>query len=135
MSEESAIIAANAAFYAAFTTGNLDDMIRLWADSDDISCTHPGWPALIGQAAVMESWREILQNPARPLIACAEPTAIINGESGRVLCIEIVDGMALAATNLFRRIDGRWHMVHHQSSQIAQIVAEAPPQASGRSVH
>jgi SnoaL-like domain len=47
-----------------------------------------------------------------------------------VLCIEIVDGAALAATNCFTRIDGAWRLVHHQSSPIAQIItqpeAEAP---------
>jgi ketosteroid isomerase-like protein len=128
--DENAILAANAAFYATFAAGDLAAMIRLWADDDDISCIHPGWPAIIGQTAVMGSWQDILQNPARPRITCAEPYAIIDGDSGRVLCIEIVDGAALAATNCFRRIDGAWRVVHHQSSPIAQIVTQAHEEPS-----
>ena len=70
----------------------------------------------VGHATVIGSWRDILDNPARPHIVCAEPYAIIDGDSGRVLCIEVVNGAALAACNSFRRIDGVWRLVHHQSS-------------------
>jgi ketosteroid isomerase-like protein len=122
---KSAIIAANAAFYAAFAGGDLAAMERLWADDDGISCIHPGWPAIVGRATVIGSWRDILQNPNRPQIVCAEPQAIIEGDSARVLCIEIVDGTALASTNHFRRIGNTWRLVHHQASPIAQIVEQA----------
>jgi ketosteroid isomerase-like protein len=134
---KSAIIAANAAFYAAFATGDVAAMERLWADEDGISCIHPGWPGIIGRATVMGSWRDILENPNRPQIACAEPHAIVEGDSGRVLCIEIVDGTALAATNHFRRIGNAWLLVHHQSSPIAQIVEQAhdDPTGPSRRIH
>jgi ketosteroid isomerase-like protein len=135
MTDASTIIAANAAFYAAFAAGDVAVLTRLWADDDDISCIHPGWPALIGRAAVIGSWQNILENAGRPHIACAEPYAIINGDSGRVLCIEIVDGAALAATNHFRRIGGTWRMVHHQSSPIAQIVMRANDNSPSRRIH
>ena len=136
MSEKSAIIVANAAFYAAFAAGDVAGMERLWADDDAISCIHPGWPAIVGRATVIGSWRDILQNPNRPQIVCAEPQAIIEGDSARVLCIEIVDGTALAATNQFRRIGNAWRLVHHQASPIAQIVEQAhegPPPS--RQIH
>ena len=135
MTAKDAIIAANAAFYAAFAAGDIDDVIRLWADDDEISCVHPGWPPIIGQAAVIGSWRDILENPARPQIVCVEPYAFVDGDSGRVLCIEIIDGTALAACNNFRHIDGAWRMVHHQSSPIAEIVTAAGDEASSHRVH
>jgi len=137
MREETAVIAANAAFYAAFAAGNLAEMERVWAADDDISCIHPGWPAIIGRATVMGSWRDILRNPDRPQIVCAEPHAIVNGDNGRVLCIEIVNGTALAATNHFRRIGNTWRLVHHQSSPIAQIIEQTDedPSAPSRRVH
>jgi ketosteroid isomerase-like protein len=135
MTEKEAIIAANGAFYAAFAAGNIEVVVRLWADDDDISCVHPGWPAIIGHATVIRSWRDILESPARPRIVCVEPYAIVDGDSGRVLCIEIVNGAALAACNSFRRIDGAWRLVHHQSSPIAQIVTAANDDGSTRRVH
>jgi ketosteroid isomerase-like protein len=135
MTEKDAIIAANAAFYAAFAAGNIEDVVRLWADDDEISCIHPGWPAIVGHAAVIESWRDILESPAHPKIVCVEPYAIVDGDSGRVLCIEIVNGAALAACNNFRRIDGGWRLVHHQSSPIAQIVTAGDDEGTSQSVH
>jgi hypothetical protein len=135
MTEKDAIIATNAAFYAAFAAGNIDDVVRLWADDVEISCVHPGWPAIVGHAAVIRSWREILDNPTRPHIVCAEPYAIIDVDSGRVLCIEVVNGTALAACNNFRRIKGAWRLVHHQSSPIAEIITAANDDGLSRSVH
>ncbi len=134
---KTAIIAANAAFYAAFAAGDVASMERLWADDDGISCTHPGWPAIMGHATVMGSWRDILQNPDRPQITCAEPHAIVDGDSGRVLCIEIVDGTALAATNHFRKVGDAWRLVHHQSSPIAQIVEDIddPTAPTSQQIH
>jgi len=137
MSEKSAIIVANAAFYAAFAAGDVAGMERLWADDDAISCIHPGWPAIVGRATVIGSWRDILRNPDRPQIVCAEPQAIVDGDSARVLCIEIVNGTALAATNHFRRTGSTWRLVHHQSSPIAQIVEQAhdDPTGPSRRIH
>jgi ketosteroid isomerase-like protein len=123
MTDETAIIAANAAFYAAFAAGDISEVSRLWADDDDISCIHPGWPAIVGREAVLGSWRDILQNPNRPQIACAEPHAIIDGNNARVLC------------NHFRRIDGAWRLVHHQSSPIAQMVTPANDDIPSRRIH
>jgi hypothetical protein len=52
-----------------------------------------------------------------------------------VLCIEIVEGTALAATNQFSRVDGAWRLVHHQSSPIAQIVTGDDSSSRGHRVH
>ncbi|WP_315755459.1 MULTISPECIES: nuclear transport factor 2 family protein [unclassified Bradyrhizobium] len=134
MSDEREILAANAAFYAAFTAGDFAALVALWADRDGISCIHPGWPAIVGRAAVIGSWRDILANPGRPNIVCADPHAIVDGDHGHVLCIELVDGAALAAANHFARIDGAWRMIHHQSSPIAQL-ATPEHDADGHRLH
>ncbi len=134
MSDEREILAANAAFYAAFTAGDFAALVALWADRDGISCIHPGWTAIVGRAAVIGSWRDILANPGRPNIVCADPHAIVDGDHGHVLCIELVDGAALAAANHFARIDGAWRMIHHQSSPIAQL-ATPEHDADGHRLH
>ena len=127
MNDNDAILAANAAYYRAFSTGDVAAMSRLWAD-DGVSCVHPGWTPLIGRAAVVDSYRNILASPNRVRIAHREDTAIVTGDEGRVLCIEIVEGTALlAATNCWRRVAGAWRMVHHQASPIA-VQAEASEQ-------
>jgi len=130
MIDKSAILAANAAFYAAISTANVEAMARLWANNDDISCIHPGWPVIVGRVAVVGSWRDILESPTRPHITCHDPYAIVDGNFGRVLCIELVGGMALAASNHFRLISGHWQLVHHQASSISRVVSDpsAPSQ-------
>jgi SnoaL-like domain len=124
MTDTRAILAANTAFYVAFSTGNLDAISRLWADSDNISCIHPGWPVIVGRAAVIGSWRDILQSPSRPQITCHEPYPIVAGDWGHVVCIELVEAAPLAASNHFRLIDGVWRLVHHQSSPIAPSMVQ-----------
>ena len=124
MSDEDAILAANAAYYRAFSAGDFAAMSRIWAE-DGVSCVHPGWMPLVGRDPVIESYRAILTGPSRVRIAHRDDSAIVTGDEGRVLCIEIVEGTALlAATNSFRRVDGAWHMVHHQASPIAMPAEE-----------
>lgn len=122
MTDNAALLDANAAFYAAFERGDVGALELLWADDDDISCIHPGWPAIVGRVAVIGSWADILRNPGRPNVTCHEPYAIVSGMEGRVLCVELIEGSPLAACNHFRLVDGLWRLVHHQSSPIAQAV-------------
>jgi SnoaL-like domain len=125
MTDKSSLLEANAAFYAAFLRSDLAALERLWADDDDISCIHPGWPAIIGRTAVIGSWGDILLSAGRPQVTCHDPYAIVSGGDGRVICIELIDGAPLAASNHFKTVNGVWRLVHHQSSPIAQAVAEA----------
>jgi ketosteroid isomerase-like protein len=130
MTDDEAILAANAAYYRAFISGDFTRMSALWAE-EDVSCVHPGWPVLIGRRAILESYRSILRNPRQEPIQPHNPTPLVSGDDGRVFCVEIIGGMALAATNWFRRIDGDWQLIHHQASPIATQIdpepgAEAP---------
>jgi len=128
MDEREAILAANAAYYTAFGAGDFTRMSAIWAD-EDISCVHPGWPALVGRKPVIESYANILRNPQQERIEHHNDTALITGNDGRVFCLELVGGMALAVTNWFRRIDGQWRMIHHQASPISGMLEEedVPP--------
>jgi ketosteroid isomerase-like protein len=126
MADKDAILAANAAYYRAFATGDFAAMSRIWAH-EGVSCVHPGWPALIGRADILESYRNILRNQNRVRIAHHDDTAILSGDEARVLCVEIVEGAALAATNCYRLIDGDWRMTHHQASPIAAMADDTEP--------
>ena len=131
MSEETAILAANAAYYRAFAAADFAAMSRIWAD-DNVSCIHPGWPVLIGRQAILESYREILRNPNQERIEPRNETVMVAGGEARVFCVEFVGGAALAATNLFRRIEGAWRMSHHQASPIAALVEQVISQPPSR---
>lgn len=128
MTDDDAILAANAAYYQAFGAGDFERMCGIWAE-EEVSCVHPGWPVLLGRDAILDSYRSILQNPHQEPIEPCNATVLITGDDGRVFCIELISGMALAATNWFRRIDGAWRMIHHQASPIAaQLQPETEPE-------
>ena len=61
--------AVEAAFYAAFR--ELDDaaMSRIWLQSPDASCIHPGGALLQGAAQVLESWQEIFRETSPPKVS------------------------------------------------------------------
>jgi ketosteroid isomerase-like protein len=128
MTDEADILAANAAYYDAFATGDFTAMSRIWAD-EQVSCIHPGWPALLGRAAILESYRRILGNADQDRIEPRNASVMVSGDEARVFCVEFVGGAALAATNMFRRAGGTWRMTHHQASPIAALVEEVVTQA------
>jgi uncharacterized protein (TIGR02246 family) len=125
MTDETALLAANSAYYQAFLARDNEAMAALWAP-DGVSCVHPGWPPLIGRRAVLASYADIFRNPLQEPVARGQETVILGESEGRVLCIETVGGGALAATNWFRRFDGRWLLLHHQASPIAISARESP---------
>jgi ketosteroid isomerase-like protein len=133
MTDKDAILAANAAYYAAFAEADFAAMSGLWAE-DDVSCIHPGWPVLVGRNAILDSYKNILRNPNRERLEHRNHTVIMSETEGRVFCVELVEGagFALAATNWFRHVDGAWRMVHHQASPIASMVDETAPKSSRR---
>lgn len=131
MSDKHAVLAANTAFYSAFSNADFAAMSAIWAD-DGISCIHPGWPVLIGRQSVLESYHKILGNPTQERIEHRNELVLVSHDDGRVFCVELVGGMALAATNWFKRIDGAWRLVHHQASPLATRVPDAEPPPTTR---
>lgn len=123
MSDESAVLAANAAYYRAFAERDFEAMSRVWAE-DQVICIHPGWPALVGRKPILESYRQIFSSPHQDRITPRNELVMIAGEEARLLCVEFVSGSALAATNLFRRVGDEWRMTHHQASPIAEVIGE-----------
>ena len=130
MSEENAVLFANEAFYLAITSRDMEAMKQVWAE-DPVACLHPGWAALVGRADVLDSWARILSHDASPKIICHEPRALLHGDVAVVVCYEQIDGELLVATNIFRRAQRQWRMVHHQAGPTAaRLARENAPQAA-----
>ena len=125
MSEISAVLSANRAFYRAFAARDLEAMNQLWARESPVTCIHPGWDAIRDRAAILKSWRNILGNPGSPPVLCHNETAHVLGEVAYVLCHEVIEGSYLVATNLFVREHGKWKLAHHQAGPLAN-----PPEAA-----
>lgn len=114
------ILAANTLFYQAFTQGNYQMMDNLWARNSDVSCIHPGWPALTERETIMGSWKAVLEDP--PQTRFAVDTVQMHGTSAIVIGIEFIEDVMLATTNFFIREDGEWRMSLHQSSPLSDEI-------------
>ena len=117
---ERQLLAVNEAFYEAFRNRDIESMEEIWSEQAQISCIHPGQNPLFGKPAVMGSWAGIMRNPDMPGIEVRNSRAIMQGDLALVICHEHIGRHFLVATNVFRREDGEWQMVHHQAG-------EAPP--------
>ena len=122
-SDEAAVLAANAAFYAAFESLSIEAMDAVWAHDEPVLCVHPGWPLLSGREPVMESWRRIFENATLMHFDITGAEVVVEGDVAWVSCTEnltqVLDGRVaegkIQATNLFRRRLGEWRVAHHGS--------------------
>lgn len=120
------LLAANAAFYAAFESRSPQAMAAVWSSRDDVSCTHPGWAILHGSQAVQTSWEQILGGPQHLQFIVSDERAHVEGALGWVTCVENLLSEtgpqgSTAALNLFRQEDhGQWRLVAHHASPVLQ---------------
>ncbi len=113
---------AEAAFYAAFETRDLDAMMTLWCDDPGVSCVHPGGERHLGPAEVRDSWRRIFAGSGRLRFRVAEVVAATGDDVAVRSVIEhiSVPGVQgttpVIATNVFRRTGEGWRMWMHHAS-------------------
>jgi hypothetical protein len=126
---EVAALQSNAAFYRAFSRGDIVAMSDLWARHTPVACLHPGAAVLQGREAVLASWRQILRGGMPFQMRCDNPTPLVVGETVLVTCYEANGDRPahLAATNVFVLEDGVWRMVHHHAGPLSSPIA--PPAA------
>jgi ketosteroid isomerase-like protein len=136
-SDVEAVLAANAAFYAAFERGDFDAMQELWASDDGIVCVHPASTPIRGRRDVMRSWMVLMANAAYIQFFLTDVEAAVVGDVASVTCTEnvlsaapgtpvgVFAGGSAAATNVFRRADGDWRLwVHHASPVLSGADAD-----------
>ena len=124
--ERRAVMDANLAFYRAFESLQLEEMGKVWARGVAVRCVHPGWPLLRGWDDVMASWERIFENASMMKFAITGAEAEVEDDWAWVACMEnimsVQDGRVgegkVQATNIFRKIEGRWLVVHHHGSPV-----------------
>ena len=126
MSEEPCVLSANAAFYNAFASCNIQAMEDLWSKDSIPTCIHPGWTPLVGLKSVLKSWRDILIDGSISSIKCTDARAFIYDDYAYVICREHIELNVLIATNIFLKEDGKWKIVHHQASPTLSISHVSP---------
>nr|CAB3448163.1 unnamed protein product [Digitaria exilis] len=120
----SAVLAANARFYAAFKDGDLVAMHQAWAKGDHVYVVHPSAGRISGYEMVMQSWEMVCDADYEfPLqIDLQDVEVHVRGEVGYVTCLELVRTKGSSswgkqvATNVFEKVDGKWFMCAHHAS-------------------
>ena len=123
--DETAIAAANLAFYRALEARSLAGMDQVWLRGDSASCVHPGWHRLEGWEEIRRSWENIFANSRPWTVSCEDIRIGVAGEVAWVTCVEVItpfaaeeaeDSARMQATNVFGRVDGEWRLIHHHAS-------------------
>ena len=132
---------AEAAFYDAFTKGDLEAMMGVWADDDDIYCVHPQGPRLVGVEQVRESWRQIFasgQQLTFELRSQHHVTGMMMSVHSVYEQIGVVGdpraAQTMIATNVYLRTERGWRMVAHHASPAPVSPDDGPPR-SGLMLH
>lgn len=114
--DHEAIVAANRAFYAAFSRRDFEALAEMWATTVPVACVHPGQPAMLDRETILRSWQAILRNPNAPKAGVSDEFVIVRGGLAIVICREILSAGHLIATNGFVREGEVWKMVHHHAA-------------------
>lgn len=115
---------AETAFYAAFATGDLTTMRQVWLEDDSICCIHPLGPRLQGYRAVLESWRQILDQSGelslqQDRLSCTRDGQLSIHEVDEYLSLS-EDGHQrehrIHATNIYQLTAQGWRLILHHAS-------------------
>lgn len=127
MTAEQDLLATNAAFYRAFEKKDLEAMASVWSKGIGSVCIHPGREALCGWDNIQPSWQKIFRNTAYLEIDTSILSSELSGDLAYVILIEKVLQVAQRrrlearsmATNIFEKMGGKWYLVHHHGSPLA----------------
>jgi ketosteroid isomerase-like protein len=126
------VVAANARFYRALGSADLEAMSSVWLHSEAAACVHPGRPLLQGWEAIRQSWQTIFENQGQFRVWPSEVSVHVADSTAWVTCVENIDTsrqltdvlVQAQATNIFRLVAGQWKMALHHASPL--------PRQSGR---
>jgi ketosteroid isomerase-like protein len=120
-----------AAFYAAFSSADIETMKQVWADSAHAVCIHPMSAPLYGQAAIVESWSNILGKGGdrishQTLYRRMEGNLAIHGIEERLLLPQGVEARVHATHVYAHDPEAGWKLLIHHASPVPGASAEKP---------
>jgi ketosteroid isomerase-like protein len=124
--DREAVLAANEAFYCAFSSKDLKEMNLLWWQGSTSLCVHPGGRVLEGWETIRDSWESIFRNTDSFEIDIEVVKIEIDSSLAYVVVREIVLQSSRGrkvkapsiATNIFQKMAQKWYLVHHHGSPI-----------------
>ena len=130
---EKELRAANDQFYAALNamfTGDLAPMNASWSHRDDVTNMGPFGGRLTGWEAVGAEFQKEAGMKFGGRVVCMELIVQAGKDMGYTVCVEQGENMSTdgkpvtvshRATNVFRRENGQWKLVHHHTDLSPQL--------------
>jgi ketosteroid isomerase-like protein len=126
MSAEAEVQRASDQFYAALNSilnGDASPMAEIWSHESDVSTMHPLGGREKGWDAVSASWEGAAQAFSQGSVEVSDLEVHDLGDVAYTLGVEHVDAKAggrdvhseLRATNIYRRENNAWKVVHHHA--------------------
>ncbi|MFC6952596.1 YybH family protein [Halorubellus litoreus] len=134
---EDDVRAASDRFYGALeamANGDASSMADIWSHADDVTTMHPIGGREEGWAAVNESWTGVASASTDGTITRGDQRICVVGDGAYELCTESASmtfagepvSLETRATNVYRKEDGEWKIVHHHAdldAEFAEMVA------------
>ncbi len=144
MTDDAGVREASARFYAAVNEildGNPAPMLRIWSSADDASYCDPRGEVQLGWAALEAYWQNAAAaNADAPVrLSAVEQLlqVVVSGDLAYTVAREEVrregDSAVLQtrATNVYRRENGEWRMIHRHADAPPAITQPGEPSATG----
>ena len=120
-------------FYEALNrmvNGDAEPMSSVWSHRDDVTTMHPIGGREVGWDAVREPWRMIADLAEDGTVTRRDQLVRVEGDLAYELATEhaamTLSGRSLdvehRATNVYRREDDEWKIVHHHTDRSEEFV-------------
>ncbi len=114
---------AETAFYDALERADLDAMMAIWAEDEEVFCTHPNGARQTGFAAVRESWRQTFSIGPRASVRLSEQVqrqgillAVHSALEHYTVPGEEAPRPPVIASNVYVRGAQGWHLLSRHAS-------------------
>ena len=149
MSAEDDVRAASARFYAALNgmaSGDAGAMAAVWSHGASVTAMHPIGGREVGWEQVRPVWEQVASVASGGQITLSDQLVSVGGDMAYEVGVErghaIMAGEDVAiehrVTNVYRREDGVWKIVHHHTDLspamvdlLARLQATADPELPG----
>jgi len=121
--DEANVLQANAELYASFSKNDIKRMKALWLEAHFVQCIHPMQKRASGYTDVCASWEQLfkIDRVRKYSISPEDVRMSLRGSTAYVTCTELLKGHSapvkrMVATNIFRKVESRWYLVHRHVS-------------------
>lgn len=137
LDDEGSVLLANAEFYAAFTKKDMKRMKALWLPTSYVQCMTPYDKPSHGYTEVCRSFQRLFEPSQKKRTVTPEDVKVnVLGATAIVSCTEQIilqkrPVKVMLTTNIFRKVESRWLLLHRHCSHIGQGNSLAGDESEG----